>query len=96
MNTVEDHKMSDNCLLELLCQDRIPGEAILQDEESLRYYSMPVELMPRLFLIYAIYHQVELCFDNDIVDDLDLFTVDDVCTQMSKIGFVLHIVVKQL
>ena len=77
MNTIEDHQISDNYLLELLCQDSIPGDTILQDEEPPRFYSIPVELMPRLFLLYAIYHQVELFFDNDIVDDLDLFYWDD-------------------
>ena len=33
--------------------------------------------MPRLFLIYAIYHQMEIYFDNDILDDFDLYYWDD-------------------
>lgn len=77
VNTVEDHQVSGSSLLELLCQDSIPGRAICHDGETARLYDIPVELMPRLFLIYAIYHQMEIYFDNDILDDFDLYYWDD-------------------
>lgn len=77
MNTIVDNQVLGSSLLEMLCQGSIPGRAICHDGETPYLYDIPVELMPRLFLIYAIYHHMELYFDNDIVDDLDIYYWDD-------------------
>lgn len=59
MNIEEAHQVSGSSLIELLCQDSIPGRAICHDRELSRFHGVPVELMPRLFLIYAVYYQME-------------------------------------